>query len=193
MSFTVYGLIDPRDGRFRYVGITEQSLERRVGDHMEQCPFDDTPRSLWLRQLRDDGLSPMPTTLRHAADREAAMVAEFSIICALKQAGVELVNAGLSEPPASVLDGERLNRPTLGGIKLRAWLTENGISQTAFATNAGICRVRMTRIISGQKWRNVSVDIAFAIQKATDGAIRAEDFMSSTSGNDASGDEEEEP
>lgn len=57
----IYALIDPRDGRVRYVGRTVNSLVRRLREHLYQSKrdkFKHLPRVGWLSELALVGLKP---------------------------------------------------------------------------------------------------------------------------------------
>lgn len=49
--FTVYGLKDPRDGLFRYIGCTKESLEIRLSAHMSEGSRGSSKKSLWIQSL----------------------------------------------------------------------------------------------------------------------------------------------
>ena len=51
----IYGLIDPRDKRVRYIGSTVDVDQRLMG-HL--CDSSDTPKTRWLAHLAEDGLQP---------------------------------------------------------------------------------------------------------------------------------------
>lgn len=53
----VYALIDPRDGRPRYVGST-QHAEHRLYAHMAETGRAKTPKQHWLAELKAGGLWP---------------------------------------------------------------------------------------------------------------------------------------
>ncbi|MFD7645944.1 hypothetical protein ACFV4P_35525 [Kitasatospora sp. NPDC059795] len=61
---SVYTLTDPRDGRVRYVGQTEKSLQVRLAGHIKQ-PTNDAMR-LWLMLLMAHGLTPAIDEVRRA-------------------------------------------------------------------------------------------------------------------------------
>lgn len=67
---TIYCLIDPRDGRVRYVGRTTQSLVRRLQGHCDSATRyrSQTPLTRWLRELLAAGQSPRIRSLAVVSD-----------------------------------------------------------------------------------------------------------------------------
>lgn len=55
--FKVYVLCDPRDGYPRYVGVTRNSLEKRLAEHI--CDKNTTKKTSWIKKLRKYGLKPV--------------------------------------------------------------------------------------------------------------------------------------
>ncbi len=52
----IYALIDVRDNSVRYVGVTKDAFAR-LGQHMQDAD-KNTPKGLWLAELRARGLYP---------------------------------------------------------------------------------------------------------------------------------------
>lgn len=67
----VYGLADPRDGVVRYVGATRQILKRRLAQHVKTTRSD--PRSLWIRGLLSEGVTPVIVVLGEPTDDWASV------------------------------------------------------------------------------------------------------------------------
>ena len=61
-------------------------------------------------------------------------------------------------------------------MKLREWLLARGIKQSEFAETINIGRAHLSCIISGH--RKSGRKTALSIEKATEGAIKAEDVIS---------------
>jgi hypothetical protein len=59
-TLRIYALIDPRDGRVRYVGCTSKEIKRRVIEHMNAANTGNrTAAKTWLSELRGLGLKPI--------------------------------------------------------------------------------------------------------------------------------------
>ena len=60
MNVTVYGLIDPRDRRCRYVGKTKHAIADRLRGHLSDARRRGStlPRFRWINQLSNLGLKP---------------------------------------------------------------------------------------------------------------------------------------
>jgi hypothetical protein len=56
-SYQIYALIDPRDNTVRYVGISIDADERFIS-HLHD-PNASLPKTRWIRELRQEGLSPV--------------------------------------------------------------------------------------------------------------------------------------
>lgn len=86
-------------------------------------------------------------------------------------------------------------RITLGGRKLRKLLarTKPATKIAVFAQNAGLERVTVYRVMSGDRWRHIDVDFALAVREATNGQVQVEDFASITAIPVEDADDKEEP
>jgi plasmid maintenance system antidote protein VapI len=67
---------------------------------------------------------------------------------------------------------------TRGGRALQAWLRSQGKSIQSWCTELGLDRVRIQRLINGERSKRVTVDLAFQVQLATNGAVPASLFCS---------------
>lgn len=67
---TIYALVDPRDGRVRYIGRTSQSLVERLQGHCDYAARyrSQTPLMRWLRELLAAGISPRIRALAVVSD-----------------------------------------------------------------------------------------------------------------------------
>lgn len=54
----IYKLVDPRDGRARYVGKTIVSLRQRLNSHISRSKENKTPSQKWIYELKKIGLVP---------------------------------------------------------------------------------------------------------------------------------------
>jgi len=77
---TIYALIDPRDGRVRYVGKTIQGVEKRLSQHKATAGrLGHQWCARWIKSLDDRGLSPEITTLFVVEGGDWAMWERFWI------------------------------------------------------------------------------------------------------------------
>lgn len=92
---SLYVLLDPREPGFftaRYVGATNSSLSRRLGQHLAPSKLRlDTPVATWLRELVAEGLRPLIALLERVPLPEWRE-GEIRQIKALRDAGHPLVN-----------------------------------------------------------------------------------------------------
>lgn len=91
-NHVVYGLVDPRDGEYRYVGLSTRGLARprshlgRVNDN------DHTYRANWLRTLNANNLKPIIVVLQECVDEDELAYAEDYWIRLLRIEGQRLTN-----------------------------------------------------------------------------------------------------
>lgn len=71
-------------------------------------------------------------------------------------------------------------RLTRGAKKLRSLLQRRKLTITDFAKSAGVDRIQLHRVLTGERWKHISVDFALGVRDATGGAIDVEDFASMT-------------
>lgn len=103
MSFTVYLLRDP-SGAPRYVGLTVQTLEKRLRTHLSNT-FDSAPVSSWIQSLRQSGEVPSIERLQTLAgltQRVAAEIVEQAWIAYFLDTGADLLNAKVLRHPTDV-------------------------------------------------------------------------------------------
>lgn len=95
MPSTVYALRDPRDGAVRYVGYTT-NLKQRLHGHIYSRTKTDTPRTLWVRELKGLGLEPIIEPVHRASGEndESEWIAWF------RAAGFDLLNMSDGGPGA---------------------------------------------------------------------------------------------
>jgi NUMOD3 motif len=66
----IYGLVDPRDGRIRYIGVTKDTLSRRFSAHEGTArKGGEYPVSRWLRKLSRSDLRASIVLLEETEDR----------------------------------------------------------------------------------------------------------------------------
>lgn len=108
---TIYALVDPRDGRPRYVGQSRNAL-RRLREHGKA----DGPVQRWIAELKVGRQSPRVMTLEEVRSEDANLRERFWI-ASFARDGHELLNRQLptSPAPATVAscrpsgDGSRLS------------------------------------------------------------------------------------
>jgi hypothetical protein len=95
----VYGLIDPRNGMLRYVGLSTRGLKRPKSHWKPSClKRDTTHKGNWIRQLLAAGLVPEIEILEELGDvpvREVLDEAERHWIGYFKMIGCNLTNMAL--------------------------------------------------------------------------------------------------
>ena len=100
MRFTIYAMVDPRDGRPRYVGCSV-NVKDRVSSHMSVARTN-TPNGAgagpwtiaWLRELLADGLRPGVSILQRVDTEDAAAQAEQAWMARFRRRGEDLMNVG---------------------------------------------------------------------------------------------------
>ena len=57
-NYKVYALIDPRNNRVKYIGITKRSIEIRLKEHIDDKKSRKTYKAFWINKLKSLGLTP---------------------------------------------------------------------------------------------------------------------------------------
>lgn len=92
-KYLIYALVDPRDGRWRYVGKSSSGLKRpRHHGRPSVLAKDDTHKGNWIKNLVSQGLRYDVEILEEFDRPEALAEAETEWIAAARQAGVPLTN-----------------------------------------------------------------------------------------------------
>jgi uncharacterized protein YeaC (DUF1315 family) len=90
---SLYELLDPRDGRVRYVGQTAYLLTHRLNAHLVEARSSKghNPKNRWVRKLDRLGLRPIihPVVL---AEPEEVDEIEVAVIRSLRLHGVKMLN-----------------------------------------------------------------------------------------------------
>lgn len=92
LIYKVYRLRDPRTGKVRYIGMTQQSLVKRVHQHMSQKDNCSLDKYNWLRELIWTGYNPLIETIAEFENRELALQAETAWIYLGLSQGWDLFN-----------------------------------------------------------------------------------------------------
>jgi predicted GIY-YIG superfamily endonuclease len=89
MVFYIYSLIDPRDNRLRYIGITNDPIKRYSGHKMR---LTKTKKSNWIRGLQKENLNPIMNIIEELDCRELGKKREKYWIRYFKKKGLNLLN-----------------------------------------------------------------------------------------------------
>ncbi len=94
MAYTIYGLVDPRDGRVYYVGRTIHSLEARLRGHLSEAKRGNRPVGRWLCEVLAHIERPVGIVLQQCSedDHERADELEGRWIGLLRRVGHPLTN-----------------------------------------------------------------------------------------------------
>lgn len=114
---TIYGLIDPRTGCLRYVGLTA-NVAKRLFRHCHPLNDDRSHRGCWLRGVVNLGLRPELVVLEHVADRVRALDLERFWISSLRAAGADLVNVADGGDGGATRTGARLTNEHKNKIRM---------------------------------------------------------------------------
>jgi GIY-YIG catalytic domain len=144
----IYALIDPRNGRIRYVGKTNQNLKSRLSAHILEK--SKCHRCHWLDQLKAAGLKPLMAQLELVQTR-TWQEAERHWIKTLKAEGCDLTNNtsggdGVPDLPPEVR--ARISRAWIGR-KHKPETIEKLRGRTFNHTQDH--KERMSRIMTGRK------------------------------------------
>jgi hypothetical protein len=171
MTWKIYSLTDPRDGRVRYVGKTND-IRIRLSNHVSQALHyrKRNHRVNWIRSLVEGGQLPVLSILEEGAGDWAA--AEKKWIARFRQAGYELVNA---------TDGGEGNEGGHHSVETRAKIgaagkgrpctaeTREKMRAAAKARSAEISAANKRRVVSEETRAKMS---AAAKARATETSLR---------------------
>jgi hypothetical protein len=88
--FVIYALIDSRNTSVRYIGMTNNIVERFI-THL-RCGEVNTEKNRWILELRGKGLVPICRTLETVETERQARERERAWIDAFIEVGEELLN-----------------------------------------------------------------------------------------------------
>jgi hypothetical protein len=97
--YSVYALINPRNKKYFYVGITGKPLKERLGQHIQRSGLSANPVNLAIASMDDQGLSPQIVLLQTCSSEREARSAEKDWISSLYKQGHGLVNYQKTENP----------------------------------------------------------------------------------------------
>lgn len=95
-----------------------------------------------------------------------------------------------SDVPPQPGHGSKDRRRTLGARKILAIIKRDRLNVTKFAERAGVERMSVTRILTGERWRHMDVNFCMAVRAAYP-EIALEDFGALTA--ESVPEDEEEP
>lgn len=122
MIYSLYSLSSPEDGRVRYIGITQRSLEKRLNGHISEArnnPNKNKRKSEWINRLLDKGVRPTILLLAsfdnllYASQQEIDLISEFGLDNLLNK------SPG-GESPKQVSDNTRLILSIVGKGKAKS-------------------------------------------------------------------------
>lgn len=92
-KYLIYALVDPRDGRWRYVGKSGSGLNRpRAHGRPSVLAKDKTHKANWIKVLISQGLLYDIEILEELSSSRELIPAEMEWIAAARRAGVSLTN-----------------------------------------------------------------------------------------------------
>ena len=164
--YYVYGIIDPTENMIGYVGITNNTPQRRLVQHLRADERDSKgPKRKWLDGLLENGFMPTVITLQTANTVQQAQVAERWWIAHGQMIGwplrnsMHLVRQALTEDTEDggalySLDSESTSRADANSLfplcQLRE-LTPIEASEVQRMVASGMSRNAIIRIVFGDK------------------------------------------
>jgi hypothetical protein len=91
VRYTIYQLIDPRDGLPRYVGYTRGTLETRLKEHCNDN-ISNLAKAAWIQELKAHGILPTIQELENASSENEALDRERAWIHCLLNQNMPLLN-----------------------------------------------------------------------------------------------------
>lgn len=150
--FWIYGLRDPRDGLFHYVGCTVQALAQRLAAHVNLVRLAVRgEKDKWLRDLRDSGFSPEIVPLIAATDASAASALEVAYTDAFRSLGLPITNKPARLYAAGRFGAFREPRfPSEGLRAIRAIVRTPGFRRVELSNAAHVGDVAVTSWVNGK-------------------------------------------
>jgi hypothetical protein len=128
MKFIIYGLVDPRYGSIRYIGLSSTGF-RRPELHRRSAKHEQTPKAIWIRELLQLGLDYAVVVLQRLTNRNNLAQAEKEWIARLRssEALTNLTSGGqqhfLSEDTKRRIG--KASRARRAGKRLREWMDKH--------------------------------------------------------------------
>lgn len=99
----VYGLVDPRNNIVKYVGVTKNSINQRLNDHVRDsnnANIGNKHKNYWIQQLLDKELTPEIVILEECKNQDDAYKAEIWWIDFIGIENLTNVALGGDRPPS---------------------------------------------------------------------------------------------
>lgn len=162
MTWYVYALCEPSDGKIRYVGKSKNPAQR-LEAHRSKSASSANVRS-WIESLGGD---PQLEILQELPDETAALVAEQKTIARLRASGVKLLNALRAASGAST---QRRARFSGFGDRVLARRLELNIGQNELGELVEFSQGGLSRIECGHR-PYVSAETAVLLARALDVSV----------------------
>lgn len=153
---TIYGLVDPRSNRVRYVGKTTWSLAHRLKGHLAEVKAQGhTHKSRWIAGLLAEGLRPSVIVLERvpvsdweeAECRWIARLEDLTNVTAGGEVGGWGWQAGEQCPSAKLTEADV--------VTICKRYVAGGVTQTVLAAEYGLTVSGIARIVRGDSWKHV--------------------------------------
>jgi hypothetical protein len=164
--YTIYALIDPRDGKVRYVGLTDNVYARFL-QHI-RCDGTNARKDAWIQELKAANVMLQMTTLQSVEDLKAASAREIYWIHHFLSLGILLYNNVIPNPAKElpkrplieILDHTTINDGEFTELEFKVYhlLIQGNISQ-----NQIIKEIWGTS--GGDKYQKASVELRQIIAK----------------------------
>jgi GIY-YIG catalytic domain len=184
----IYALVDPRDGRMRYIGKTTNPVKR----FREHCNDKNAKlhRVCWIQSLKRQNLLPVMDILSELSDEANWQKEEMTWISCARDAGCDLTNGtdggdGLTNITPEIKDKRRLK---LIGVKHTEERKNNISISRKLCLQDPVVRQRLVDAVnnrklsawdleqSAQKRRSLSIDDVFAIKDLISQGLNAKDI-----------------
>lgn len=92
IKYTIYKLIDPVSDEIRYIGLTFNTLEKRLGSHLRES--SKSHKCNWIKKLKSQGLKPIIESIEdNISSYDECCLREVYYIDYYKDIGCDLTNA----------------------------------------------------------------------------------------------------
>jgi hypothetical protein len=130
----LYVLVDPRNNRVCYVGKSVDPSGRLLAQYNAARGGKRSRRSLWIRSLLDEGLSPIQCVLAWGSQARVGRL-EAALLMRYLAAGHWMANTQI---PCAAADGGTavIQIPAHLAVRVRAFIKESGHTMSQFAALA---------------------------------------------------------
>lgn len=91
--YKIYGIVNPKTDQVRYIGVTKNSLNRRLYEH--RIDFIRTKKTCWIQSMVKNNITPKIILLEDNLCKHEAFKKEIEYILLYKSFGANLVNLTL--------------------------------------------------------------------------------------------------